>query len=196
VAGEVLLDERPLRGWSRDALGPHLGYLPQDVELFDGTIAQNIARMGEEDAQRIIEAAQTTGLHPIILRFPKGYDTPMGEAGQLLSGGQRQRVALARALYGKPALLVLDEPNANLDDAGEAALQQALVAMRTLGKTVIVVSHRPGVLAVADRVVLMRDGRVQDQGPRDAVLQRLRAAAPTAVPGQARPDAPTAPLPA
>jgi ATP-binding cassette subfamily C exporter for protease/lipase len=197
VAGEVLLDERPLRGWSRDALGPHLGYLPQDVELFDGTIAQNIARMGEEDAQRIIEAAQTTGLHPIILRFPKGYDTPMGEAGQLLSGGQRQRVALARALYGKPALLVLDEPNANLDDAGEAALQQALVAMRALGKTVIVVSHRPGVLAVADRVVLMRDGRVQDQGPRDAVLQRLRAAAaPTAVPGQARPDAPTAPLPA
>jgi len=176
VQGEVLLDERPLDGWSRDALGPHLGYLPQDVELFDGTIAQNIARMGEEDSPRVIEAAQTTGLHPIILRFPKGYDTPMGEAGQLLSGGQRQRVALARALYGKPALVVLDEPNANLDDAGEAALQQAIKALKGEGKTVVVISHRPGVLAVADRVVLMRDGQVQDHGARDEVLRRLQAA--------------------
>lgn len=178
VQGDVLLDARPLDGWSRDALGPHIGYLPQDVELFDGTIAQNIARMGDEDAPRIIEAAQITGLHPVILRFPKGYDTPMGEAGQLLSGGQRQRVALARALYGKPAIVVLDEPNANLDDAGEAALQHALAAIRAEGKTVVVISHRPGVLAVADRIVVLQGGRVHDQGPRDDVLRRLQAARP------------------
>ena len=171
VDGEVLLDQRPLDGWSRDELGPHLGYLPQDVELFEGTIAENIARMGEIDPQRVIEAAQMTGLHALILRFPKGYDTPMGDAGQSLSGGQRQRIALARALYGLPAVVVLDEPNAHLDDVGEAALQNALQALRTRGRTVIVISHRPGVLAVADRVVFMRDGRIVQQGPRDAVLR-------------------------
>ncbi len=190
VQGEVLLDERPLADWSRDALGPHIGYLPQDVELFDGTIAQNIARMDEEDSARVIEAAQTTGLHPVILRFPKGYDTPMGEAGQLLSGGQRQRVALARALYGTPVLVVLDEPNANLDDAGEAALQQALRALKQRGCTTVVVSHRPGVLAQADQVVLMHDGRVLDHGRRDEVLVRIRGAQTPGKPlGSGRPPA-------
>ncbi|MCS6809938.1 MAG: type I secretion system permease/ATPase [Tepidimonas sp.] len=179
VQGEVLLDDLPLDGWNRAELGPYLGYLPQDIEVFDGTIAQNIARMDEPDALAVVRAAQATGLHATILRFPKGYDTPMGEAGQLLSGGQRQRVALARALYGQPRLIVLDEPNANLDDAGEAALQQALQALKADGRTVLVISHRPGVLAVADRVVLMRDGRIQLQGPRDHVLAQLRAAAST-----------------
>lgn len=187
VEGEVLLDDKPIRDWSRDDIGPFIGYLPQDVELFDGTIAQNIARMGEPDPERVIEAAQITGLHAVILRFPKGYDTPMGEAGQLLSGGQRQRVALARALYGQPSLIVLDEPNANLDDAGEAALQKALATLKTMGKTVVVISHRPGVLAVADRIVLMRDGRVMDAGERDAVLRRLQGAAAPA-PSQPLPD--------
>ncbi|TSE35341.1 Type I secretion system ATP-binding protein PrsD [Tepidimonas fonticaldi] len=199
VEGEVLLDERPLADWSRDALGPHIGYLPQDIELFDGTIAQNIARMGAEDSALVIQAAQTTGLHATILRFPKGYDTPMGEAGQLLSGGQRQRVALARALYGSPALVVLDEPNANLDDAGEAALQQALQALKAEGRTVVVISHRPGVLAVADRVVLMRDGRIWAQGPRDDVLRRLQAphaATPAATPADPTVSGPHQPLPA
>mgnify|MGYP001627046093 CR=1 FL=1 len=186
VQGEVLLDGLPLDGWHRDELGPHLGYLPQDIEVFDGTIAHNIARMDEPDAEAVVRAARMTGLHTAILRFPKGYDTPMGEAGQLLSGGQRQRVALARALYGQPRLVVLDEPNANLDDAGEAALQQALLALKADGRTVLVISHRPGVLAVADRVVLMRDGRIVAQGPRDQVLAQLRA--PSA-PAPAMPDA-------
>ncbi|TSE23818.1 MULTISPECIES: type I secretion system permease/ATPase [Tepidimonas] len=187
VQGEVLLDGLPLDGWNRDELGPHLGYLPQDIEVFDGTIAQNIARMDEPDAEAVVRAARTTGLHAAILRFPKGYDTPMGEAGQLLSGGQRQRVALARALYGEPRLVVLDEPNANLDDAGEAALQQALQALKAERRTVVVISHRPGVLAVADRVVLMRDGRIVAQGPRDQVLAALR---PGAAPAAAMPAAP------
>ncbi|TCS97513.1 ATP-binding cassette subfamily C exporter for protease/lipase [Tepidimonas ignava] len=180
VQGEVLLDEHPLQSWSRVELGGHLGYLPQDIELFDGTIAQNIARMGQEDPQAVVAAAKITGLHPTILRFPKGYDTPMGEAGQLLSGGQRQRVALARALYGNPALVVLDEPNANLDDAGEAALQHALRALREAGRTVLVVSHRPGVLNVADRVVVMREGRIEASGARDDVMARLAQAAQAA----------------
>ena len=126
VQGEVLLDALPMNSWDRTELGPYLGYLPQDIELFDGTLAENIARFGDVDAERVIAAAQCTGLHEMILRFPKGYDTPIGEAGHLLSGGQRQRIALARAVYGEPCLIVLDEPNANLDDAGEQALMQAI----------------------------------------------------------------------
>jgi ATP-binding cassette subfamily C exporter for protease/lipase len=183
VSGEVLLDEQPLSGWSRAELGPHLGYLPQDVELFDGTIADNIARFAEIDADQVIAAARSAGLHDMILRFPKGYDTPMGEAGGLLSGGQRQRLGLARALYGDPALVVLDEPNANLDDVGEAALMQAVRELKAKGRTVLLISHRPGVIAVADQLLVLRDGRVQHFGARDEVLARLQAgrtAAPAA----------------
>ena len=175
VRGEVLLDERPLSGWDRAALGPHVGYLPQDVEMFDGTIAENIARFSDVDSEKVIAAARSAGLHEMILRFPKGYDTPMGEAGGLLSGGQRQRVGLARALYGNPAVIVLDEPNANLDDAGEAALMQAVREFKAKGRTIFLITHRPGAIAVADQLVVLQDGRVQAQGPRDAVLAQLQA---------------------
>ena len=175
VRGEVLLDERPLSGWDRAELGPHVGYLPQDVEMFDGTIAENIARFSDVDSEKVIAAARSAGLHEMILRFPKGYDTPMGEAGGLLSGGQRQRVGLARALYGNPAVIVLDEPNANLDDAGEAALMQAVREFKAKGRTIFLITHRPGAIAVADQLVVLQDGRVQAQGPRDAVLAQLQA---------------------
>lgn len=173
VNGEVILDGLPLNSWDRNELGPHLGYLPQDIELFEGSIADNIARFAEVDSPKVIAAAKCAGLHDMILRFPKGYDTPMGEAGGLLSGGQRQRIALARAVYGAPALVVLDEPNANLDDAGEQALLQTIRTLKSQGKTVVLITHRPGALAVADRLVLIRDGRVQIQGPKDDVLRAL-----------------------
>ena len=173
--GEVLLDGQPIGDWQREELGPHLGYLPQDIELFDGTIAENIARFGEVDSEQVIEAARRTGLHDMILRFPKGYDTPMGEAGSLLSGGQRQRIGLARALYGDPALVVLDEPNANLDDAGEAALVQALRDLKARGKTVFMIVHQPHLLATADRVLVLEQGQVT----RIAPVVVKHAAAPT-----------------
>ena len=177
VRGEVLLDGRPMQGWDRVELGPHLGYLPQDIELFDGSIAENIARFAEVDAMKVIEAARSTGLHEMILRMPKGYDTPIGDSGGMLSGGQRQRVALARAIYGTPKLVVLDEPNANLDDVGEIALARTVQQLRQRGTTVVLVTHRPGAVALADRLMVMRDGHVQMEGPRDAVLAALRAAA-------------------
>ena len=178
--GEVLLDERPMATWSREALGPYLGYLPQDVELFDGTVAENIARLGEVDSARVIAAAQMTGLHEMILRFPKGYDTPLGESGGFLSGGQRQRMGLARAVYGNPRLVVLDEPNANLDEEGEMALLRAVVALRAQGSAVVLVTHRPGALQAADRVVVLRQGRIHLQGGREQVLARLREEQETA----------------
>jgi len=171
----------PIRSWDRIELGPHLGYLPQDVELFEGTIAENIARFREVDSDLVIEAARCAGLHDMILRFPKGYDTPIGEAGNLLSGGQRQRIGLARAVYGDPALVVLDEPNANLDEAGEAALVKTVLELKGKGKTVFLITHRPGVLGVADRVILLQDGLVRAEGPRDAVLAALRPPQPAAV---------------
>jgi ATP-binding cassette subfamily C exporter for protease/lipase len=179
--GRVLLDGRSIRDWSRESLGPYLGYLPQDIELFDGTVAENIARNGKVDSEAVIAAAQMAGLHHIILRFPKGYDTPMGHAGAFLSGGQRQRIGLARALYGDPCLVVLDEPNANLDDDGEKALHNAMLMLKSKGATVILVSQRPTVLSVADRVVVLKDGKLLASGPRDSVLQALRPQAPTSV---------------
>ena len=176
VSGDVLLDGVAVNAWDRIELGPHVGYLPQDIELFEGTLAENIARFGKLDSDQVIEAAQCAGLHDMILRFPKGYDTPIGEAGGLLSGGQRQRIGLARAVYGNPALIVLDEPNANLDETGEAALVKTVQRMKAKGKTVVLITHRPGILAVADRVLVLQDGRVQVEGARDAVLAAMRAA--------------------
>ncbi len=172
--GRILLDEQDITQWTRESLGPHLGYLPQDIELFDGTIAENIARIGEVDSDKVIAAAQAAGLHAMILRFPKGYDTRVGQAGSFLSGGQRQRIGLARALYGQPVLVVLDEPNANLDDEGENALLNAVLLLKQQGKTVVLISHRQGVLKVADRLVIMQDGQVVASGPRDGVLAALQ----------------------
>jgi ATP-binding cassette subfamily C exporter for protease/lipase len=204
VAGEVLLDERPISGWDRDELGPHIGYLPQDIELFDGTIAENIARFGEVESEKVVAAAKATGLHEMILRMPRGYDTSIGEAGRILSGGQRQRIALARAVYGDPRLVVLDEPNANLDDVGEKALMQAVMLMKQQGKTIFLISHRPQVMAVADRLLILADGKVQASGPKNGVLAALtkaqedeQAARAKANPStQGGPDSGAAPNPA
>jgi ATP-binding cassette, subfamily C, bacterial exporter for protease/lipase len=173
-SGRVLLDDTPITDWTRESLGHFVGYLPQDIELFDGTVAENIARIGQVDSGAVIAAAEAAGLHQMILRFPKGYDTPMGQAGQFLSGGQRQRIGLARALYGNPALLVLDEPNANLDDEGEKALLDAMQLLKNQGASVVLISHRAGVLAVADRVVILQDGKLVASGPRDAVLEAMK----------------------
>ena len=176
VSVEVLIDGLPIAGWDRNELGPYVGYLPQDVELFEGSIAENIARFGEVSPEKVIAAARSAGLHEMILRFPKGYDTPIGEAGHLLSGGQRQRIGLARAMYGDPVLVVLDEPNANLDDVGEAALVRAVQELKVKGCTVFLITHRPGIVAVADRVLVLRNGVVKADGPRDEVLAALRTA--------------------
>lgn len=177
ASGAVWWGERPLQAWADDERGPHVGYLPQDVELFDGSMADNIARMGEVNPERVIAAAQMAGLHDTLLRLPKGYDTRLGEAGGVLSGGMRQRLGLARAVYGAPELVVLDEPNANLDEAGEAALAAAVQQLRANGAAVVLISHRPQVIALADQLVLLRAGRVQLAGPRDTVLHELRRTA-------------------
>ena len=176
VSGDVLLDGVPVDSWNRIELGPYIGYLPQDIELFEGTIAENIARFSEANPAKVIVAAKSASLHEMILRFPKGYDTSIGEAGNLLSGGQRQRIGLARAIYDNPMIVVLDEPNANLDDMGEAALYKTVEELKAKGKTVFLITHRPGAVAVADRILLLRDGTVQADGPRDTVLADLQSA--------------------
>lgn len=170
VTGAVSLDDRLLTSWSREDLGPLLGYLPQDVELMDGTFAQNIARFGLIDPTQVIAAAKAAGVHEVILRFPKGYDTQVGERGSLLAGGLRQRIGLARALYGGPVLVVLDEPNANLDEVGEAALLQALRWLRHRGATVVMVTHEKRLLSVTDRVVILDQGRVRFAGSMEELL--------------------------
>ncbi len=167
ITGQVLLDGVNLRDWSRDELGPHFGYLPQDIELFDGTVAENICRFTEVDSDAVIDAARRADIHDMILRLPMGYDTPVGQAGRLLSGGQRQRLALARAIYGSPDVVVLDEPNANLDELGEAALARAIVDLKAEGKTIFMVLHQRNLLALADRVVVMADGRIAQFGKID-----------------------------
>jgi ATP-binding cassette subfamily C exporter for protease/lipase len=171
--GSVRLDGAEVSQWSREALGPYLGYLPQDIELFDCTIAENIARFGEVDSAKVIEAAQLAGINEMILHFPKGYDTLLGTGGLGLSGGQKQRIGLARALYGQPALVVLDEPNSNLDDAGEAALVQAVRKLKAAGCTVVLVTHRPSILGAVDKLLFLKDGVQTLFGPRDQVLKTL-----------------------
>lgn len=199
AAGTVRLDGADLFQWSKDELGKYLGYLPQDIELFDGTVAENIARFGQLDPELVIEAARRAGLHEVILRLPKGYDTQLGVGGSALSGGQRQRIGLARALYGSPALVVLDEPNSNLDEQGERALVGAIRDLTGRGVTTVVVTHRPSSLAVANKIILLGNGEVRAYGPRDQVLaelQRAQAGAAMAgadVPGPTRPEGPLPP---
>ncbi len=174
--GDVLLDGTPLTAWSREAIGSRMGYLPQDIELFEGTIEENIARFTDDQEKLVIEAALRTGIHEMVLRMPRGYDTPMGEAGGTLSGGQRQRIGLARAIFGNPAVVVLDEPNANLDDVGEAALIQVVRDLKKQGTTVFMIVHQQSLLAVADRVLFLDNGQVARFVPLVAQNQPLATA--------------------
>ncbi|PKO61758.1 MAG: type I secretion system permease/ATPase [Betaproteobacteria bacterium HGW-Betaproteobacteria-18] len=185
LSGTVRLDGADVHQWDKAELGPWVGYLPQDVELFEGTVAENIARFGAPEDDKIVQAAQRAGVHEMILRLPQGYETPLGEGGTALSGGQRQRIGLARAMYGNPALIVLDEPNANLDEAGDAALVEALREMKRENRTVFVMTHRLNVLSVVDAVMVLANGSIQAYGPREAVLKSLPQ---RPLPAQAEPD--------
>ncbi|MGO2200538.1 type I secretion system permease/ATPase [Pseudomonas helleri] len=178
LAGKVRLDGAQLSQWDKQQLGPHLGYLPQDIQLFAGTIAQNIARFAQVDADKVLAAAQMAGVHSLILQMPEGYDTRLGDGGAGLSGGQKQRIGLARALYGLPALIVLDEPNANLDEAGEQALLQAIAQLKQLKRTLILITHKPNVLTLTDQLLILREGQLQAYGPTAKVLAAPKPAAP------------------
>ena len=174
-AGKARIDGADIMSWDPEKLGPYIGYLPQDVELFSGTVAENIARLGEVDPQKVIRAAQIAGVHAMILALPKGYDTPIGAIGMALSGGQRQRIGLTRALYGDPKIVVLDEPNSNLDEAGDACLVQAVMNLKQLGSTVILVTHKPNILSIVDNIILMQDGQIALVGSRDDVLRKMES---------------------
>jgi ATP-binding cassette subfamily C protein len=179
VQGKVCLDNASLDQWSSESLGRYIGYMPQDVELFAGTVAENISRFEPNaDAEAIIKAAKAANVHDMILGLPNGYETEIGAQGEVLSAGQRQRVALARALYGDPFLVVLDEPNSNLDNDGEIALTQAIAGVRERGGIVVVVAHRPSAVAGVDLLLVMAQGQVVKFGPKEEVLSELRARRP------------------
>lgn len=186
--GTVRLDSADIYQWDKDQLGPHIGYLPQDIELFGGSIAENIARFGQIDAEKIVEAARLAGVHEMILRLPNGYDTLVGDRGAGLSGGQKQRIGLARALYGSPSLIVLDEPNSNLDEVGEAALRQAIENLRAANRTVVLITHRMNIIAATTKLMLLVEGQLRLFGPTPHVLaaiQQPQAAAQAAAAAQA-----------
>ena len=185
MIGKVRLDGADIYQWNKAELGPHVGYLPQDVELFAGSISENIARFGDVDAEKVVQAARRAGVHDLILQFPQGYDTKLGDGGAGLSGGQKQRIGLARAMYDDPALIVLDEPNSNLDDVGEQALLAAVLDLRQRGKTIVMISHRPSAVQVTTKLLLMRDGAVHMFGPTNQVLAALNEAAKKAAEAQA-----------
>jgi ATP-binding cassette subfamily C protein EexD len=207
----VRLDGADISSWDKQELGPHLGYLPQDIELFEGSISDNIARFGKVDPEKVVLAARVAGVHEMILQLVDGYDTVIGSDGVNLSGGQRQRIGLARAVYGSPRLIVLDEPNSNLDEVGERALGVALQKIKETGATVFIISHRPNILSRLDRVMVLNAGTLSMYGSRDQVIAELaqqqaktqaqaqgqtqpRVAA--AAPGAATPATPAAPAPA
>jgi len=188
ASGKVRLDGVDVHAWNKQELGPHIGYLPQDNELFDGTLAENIARFGDVDREKVETAARAVGLHDIVTALPDSYDTPIGAGGVVLSGGERQRVALARAIYGDPQFIVLDEPNSSLDEAGERALLQTLLMQKARGATLVIITHRPNVLSAVDRMLVLRDGTMHAFGPRDEVLAALSGKpkpAPASVPALA-----------
>ncbi|MDP1951913.1 MAG: type I secretion system permease/ATPase [Nitrosomonas sp.] len=173
AAGKVRLDGADVFQWNKDELGPYIGYLPQDIELFGGSVKENIARFGEIDADKVIMAAQRAGVHEMILNMPKGYDTLLGEGGAGLSGGQKQRLGLARTMYDDPSLIVLDEPNSNLDDVGEQALLAAIIDLRNRGKTIVLITHRTSIISVTNKLLLLHDGMAKMFGPTDQVLAEL-----------------------
>ncbi|MFB9244346.1 type I secretion system permease/ATPase [Massilia antarctica] len=186
LIGKVRLDGADIYQWNKDELGPYVGYLPQDIELFGGTVSENIARFGEIEPEKVVEAAQRTGVHDMILKMPQGYDTMLGDGGAGLSGGQKQRLGLARAMYGDPSLLVLDEPNSNLDDVGEQALMMAVHELRQRGKTIVLITHRPAAIGVSTKLLVLRDGAVQMFGPTNQVLQAIQEANQKMVEAQQR----------
>lgn len=173
ISGEVRLDGAELNQWSREMLGPHIGYLSQDVELFPGTVAQNIARFGEVDAEAVVAAAQLAGAHETIIQLEEGYETYLGPGGSNLSGGQRQRIGLARAFYGRPALIVLDEPTSNLDAVGEASVRAAVDSLKTSGSTVVLIAHRPSLVGGVDKMMVVQNGRLTHFGTTDEVMPQI-----------------------
>jgi ABC-type protease/lipase transport system fused ATPase/permease subunit len=179
--GAFRLDGFDIKQWNPEQLGKYIGYLPQDIELFSGSVAENIARFGEVDPEKVVHAAQLAGVHEMVQQLSDGYDTQIGDAGVVLSGGQRQRIALARALYDEPSLIILDEPNASLDSQGEAALIQALQRLKTLKKTLIFITHKTNLLGLADKILVLNQGTVQLFGDRDEVLAKVFGG-PKAVP--------------
>jgi len=188
IGGKARLDGADIYTWDKAELGPHVGYLPQDVELFDGTVAENIARFGEVDMVKVEAATRAVGLHEFIESLPQGHDTELGADGARLSGGQRQRVGLARALYGDPVFVVLDEPNSSLDEAGDAALAQCILQAKARGTTFVAITHRTTLLSVCDKILVLRDGTTQLFGPRDEVLAAFAKAAQEAA-ARAQPPA-------
>jgi ATP-binding cassette subfamily C protein len=178
LSGQVRLDGSNLAHWDPQQLGQYLGYLPQDIELFSGTVAQNIARFRQVDSETIIETATLCGCHEMIQALPNGYNTPIGEGGAALSGGQRQRIGLARAFLDRPSLVVLDEPNASLDQSGEDELIGAIRRFRSFGCTIVLITHKINILAVADKVLILANGRMQGFGTREEVLDPLIAPQP------------------
>jgi len=174
IRGHVRLDGMEISEWDHDEVGPQIGYVPQEIEFYDGSVAENIARLGEINSQEVVRVCQLLGIHEMILTFPKGYDTPLGETGFALSGGQKQRIAIARALYGNPKFIIMDEPNANLDEVGESSLVNAVVALKNSGCSVIITTHRPRLVSVVDNLLVLRNGQQVGFGPANDMINAVR----------------------